>query len=550
MPRQTQAGNLNVDLRMDDRQFTGALRRASARLDSFGQRVSSIAAGNIIANLTNQVAGLGQRLVSATVEASGFGATLVEQAAVTGLSANRLDLLRRAFEANGASVASTDAALAKFNRRLDFAARGQEEYARVFRQLNLDPAGYDNTEEALRDVIQAISELPTASERGAAAFRLFGTSAQAFQKTINDGLPALDREIARQRELGQITDSQAANLKDLNQAFTDATNIVNLQFRAALGDLVGGLGDLNAHLETAFTWLGRVKDALLLVSGIRAVQFYARQVAGLADWQRGLMGLNTTLVETTEPALSRHQQQLDDARVAYAAWRREAEETREVLEQPLAPVTPVATADLSNIFADDDNRQRAARERFARTQTRLIEEDREQRRQAAEEREQRARAIASLELRLAESVRQENIKYAEQLEAAWDNVGSTVSGLITSTRSWADLLRNVVGLAAEFASYLAGGGQGGLRGFLGFPSFRQYGGPVQSGRPYVVGERGPELFVPSSAGHIERNANAAPPAQTINVYVDGNPDANSLVATLDNYFRTEWRADFNNMQRG
>ena len=517
MPRQTQAGNLNVDLRMDDRQFTGALRRASARLDSFGQRVSSIAAGNIIANLTNQVAGLGQRLVSATVEASEFGATLVEQAAVTGLSATRLDLLRRAFEANGASTATTDAALAKFNRRLNFAVQGLSSYRDAFRQIRVDPAAFDNTEEALRATIQAISELPTASERGAVAFRLFGTSAQAFQKTINDGLPALDREIARQEELGIITTKQAGNLKDLNQAFTDATNIINLQFRAALGDLVGDLGDLNAHLETAVTWLGRVKDALLLVSGIRAVQFYLDSAEALGEWTEGLMGLDEGLI-ASEPSLSSHLSRVNAAQVAYNAWRREAEETREVLAQPLPPIAITGTPDLSNIFADDDNRQRAARERFARSQTRLIEEEREQRRQAEAEREARARAIAALELRLAESVRQENIRIAEQMRDAWEGVGDTISSLISQTRSWGDLLRNVAGLALQFGAFLAGGGEGGIRGFFGFPGL-QFGGPVQPGRPYLVGERGPELFVPSSSGRIERNETLNQPTEgaTINI---------------------------------
>lgn len=33
---------------------------------------------------------------------------------------------------------------------------------------------------------------------------------------------------------------------------------------------------------------------------------------------------------------------------------------------------------------------------------------------------------------------------------------------------------------------------------------RATGGPVSAGRPYVVGERGPELFVPSSGGRIEQ----------------------------------------------
>ena len=31
---------------------------------------------------------------------------------------------------------------------------------------------------------------------------------------------------------------------------------------------------------------------------------------------------------------------------------------------------------------------------------------------------------------------------------------------------------------------------------------RQHGGPVHAGRPYLVGERGPEMFVPGSSGYV------------------------------------------------
>lgn len=45
-------------------------------------------------------------------------------------------------------------------------------------------------------------------------------------------------------------------------------------------------------------------------------------------------------------------------------------------------------------------------------------------------------------------------------------------------------------------------GIGGLIGSLfGLPG-RATGGPVSPGRPYIVGERGPELFVPTSAGQV------------------------------------------------
>lgn len=41
-----------------------------------------------------------------------------------------------------------------------------------------------------------------------------------------------------------------------------------------------------------------------------------------------------------------------------------------------------------------------------------------------------------------------------------------------------------------------------ITGLLGSPG-RATGGPVSGGRAYVVGERGPELFVPSSGGRID-----------------------------------------------
>jgi phage-related minor tail protein len=42
-----------------------------------------------------------------------------------------------------------------------------------------------------------------------------------------------------------------------------------------------------------------------------------------------------------------------------------------------------------------------------------------------------------------------------------------------------------------------------IAGLAGSPG-RATGGPVSGGRPYLVGERGPELFVPSGGGRIEK----------------------------------------------
>jgi hypothetical protein len=68
-----------------------------------------------------------------------------------------------------------------------------------------------------------------------------------------------------------------------------------------------------------------------------------------------------------------------------------------------------------------------------------------------------------------------------------------------------EIARAAIGIAFPAIGSGGGGGGGGLLsllgGLLGLPG-RATGGPVSPGRPYWVGERGPELFVPTSAGQV------------------------------------------------
>ena len=64
---------------------------------------------------------------------------------------------------------------------------------------------------------------------------------------------------------------------------------------------------------------------------------------------------------------------------------------------------------------------------------------------------------------------------------------------------------------------------------------RANGGPVMAGGSYVVGERGPELFTPSSSGNITPN-HAMGGGSTITVNVNGG-DPNSIVRALQQYVR-------------
>ena len=110
------------------------------------------------------------------------------------------------------------------------------------------------------------------------------------------------------------------------------------------------------------------------------------------------------------------------------------------------------------------------------------------------------------------------VETAEKLKQAFESISQSIGndikegikGLIKGTSTLSDLLNNVadkfldVALnQALFGDILGAGGKkgGGLLGFLGFAD----GGRPPVNRPSIVGEKGPELFVPRSSGNIIPN---------------------------------------------
>jgi phage-related minor tail protein len=101
-----------------------------------------------------------------------------------------------------------------------------------------------------------------------------------------------------------------------------------------------------------------------------------------------------------------------------------------------------------------------------------------------------------------------------------------------------------------FTTAASGGGLGGLLdlgnlagSILGLPG-RATGGPVTPGRGYLVGERGPELFVPTSAGNIVP-AGAAPSREVrvaINVNAPSGAEPQALARSSRQVARAVSRA--------
>ena len=90
----------------------------------------------------------------------------------------------------------------------------------------------------------------------------------------------------------------------------------------------------------------------------------------------------------------------------------------------------------------------------------------------------------------------------------------------TGKFGWKDFVQNIVDvmMRSQIQQLIAktfggvgsiggggGGGGGGLFGGAIIPGFLASGGPAGAGKPYIVGERGPELFVPNMSGTVVPN---------------------------------------------
>lgn len=94
-------------------------------------------------------------------------------------------------------------------------------------------------------------------------------------------------------------------------------------------------------------------------------------------------------------------------------------------------------------------------------------------------------------------------------------------------------------------SSLLGGGSGGglvslgsavVGALTGLPG-RATGGPVSPGRAYVVGERGPELFVPGQGGMIVPNSQLNQYLGGVSISVSGAGDPSAVATEIDKRLR-------------
>lgn len=136
-------------------------------------------------------------------------------------------------------------------------------------------------------------------------------------------------------------------------------------------------------------------------------------------------------------------------------------------------------------------------------------------------------ALKEVEVELLGEGAKKAAQDAKQAETQLSEIAKSVSGsfgdafgeMIRGTQSASDAFRNMASkivsslidilIVQQLVGAVGTGGKGSGSGLAGKISdmFRADGGPVSGGKPYIVGERGPEMFIPGGSGTIIPNKN-------------------------------------------
>lgn len=142
------------------------------------------------------------------------------------------------------------------------------------------------------------------------------------------------------------------------------------------------------------------------------------------------------------------------------------------------------------------------------------------------------KAGRAIEATLLRAVQTAKLGFADLEKAALSALDSIASSALKS------------GLAAIVGGGGGGGGAGGLLAGLtalaGGQPGRATGGPVSPGQAYMVGERGPELFVPTASGRVETGAPGG--MRDVRVSISVNAGAGPAPAALQQSSRQIARA--------
>jgi hypothetical protein len=521
-------------------------------------------------------------LISRSLQATD---TLTKTANKIGTTTEALGALRYAADLTGVSTQTMDMALQRFTRRTAEAAQGTGEAKGAIKELGINAQELNRMplDERMIVLADAFEGVKSESDRLRLAFKLFDSEGAALVNTLSQGSDGLKEMLGEAKALGLTMSSSAAKgvedtvdaLTKLQSLFKGVTDQTVAAFAPAIEMVVERF---TAFLQRSIEAKGGIEAfarslAIDLLKGIKlAVGGFQELANGFIKVYNGSIQLKNQLQDTFNVGLQSSKEyradldKLDkkiegvknttnmsvDAQLA--ATDKLMERRKKLLNlyhqaQDAEAAGEVGEIDLLSGFVKEIDLAISSLENFKATASTVP---------AA-----LVPALNDIELGFkswSDSIPDMTTNVQNLTKQGLDGLTDSLTAGITGAANFADAMKSmaksvvdslikmlvqkyIVDAAFGFiTTKIAGFGQStsnmeGHADFVGPMLPKALGGPVQGKSPYLVGERGPELFIPNSNGSIIPNNQMGGGGdvvvnQTINVTTGVQQTVRAEIATL------------------
>jgi hypothetical protein len=508
---------------------------------------------NTLKKVTGSVLNMKTAIVGA-VGAGGFGALikssinagdeLAKTADKLGVTTEALAGLRHAADLTGVSTGTMDMAMQRFTRRAAEAAKGTGEAKGALRELGIDAESIVRLplDEQMNVVADAMKGLDTQADKVRIAMKLFDSEGVALVNTLGGGSEALKAMTSEAEHFGvTLSRTDTAQMEAANDAITRLkavfTGLTN-QLAVAFSPIITFVADAfrQAALDSAeFGNIGqKVAGAVVKAFGVVRNIMHGVEIVFKAT-QLAVMEMANAIGSKLIPPL---QAFIDiyNKIAAFLGMPLISDSAAQIMGNLPQDIATLAK-ELEVLKASNPGLELStSMEAFIVANRRAAQSvaDVTDAAQGLNGKDISAPTIAD-RLNNSFTKLQDNLPtIQEQMDDLAKNTMKNMSdglmGVVKGTVKLKDAFRNMALdiINQMIQMFVIDKITGGFLSFAKGITGKAIGGPVQSGQPYMVGERGPEMFVPNQSGSIVPNNKMGGGVTVIN-----NVDARGSGADVD-----------------
>ncbi len=438
-------------------------------------------------------AGAGLKIMAGQID------DLAKSSSRLGMTVNELQSLQFAAGQTGASAEELEKGLTRFSRSISEASTGIGTGLRSFEALGIsvtDTSGkLRPTNELLNLVSERLTQIESPADRVRIAFDLFGRSGVNLINTLAGGSAELNK---LREEFNQFT-------LELTEKNVKATEKANDRF-SRMGETFASIGRIiTSKVLPVLADIAEFLTVKLLTAFANTISGFRNMINALIDGfnmvARNSMGMLDEMDKST------FGEQFEAKLRGIADAYKELDEAGQTSATETLPKVVVSLDDVAAGFERVEQKANKCAVSVEKVQTAATKSTTGLQNYAASARDT-GKQLDDIAVRNLNKLEDGLLGVMQGTTSAKDAFKSMAQSIIADMMKMA-IQQQITSRIAGFLMGLGGGGGGGTYAnygqLSGSPHAMAIGGPVKRGSPYMVGERGPELFVPNQSGSITPN---------------------------------------------